>query len=208
MIYIEPIFKIDEFGYVVCKSHSNYSHHIHNKKSILNRYQAWRLSTCKTCSYYSNDRCFFSKAEISEILSDMKGWNNIFRTKYKCEFCGTRIEKRFSVFHKLYFERKENIEIPLLCCHCYIALKTQWIDSSFRLRTWGYILVLICGILGLIPPLAVIFTTKFINPFLHIIFLSASIIIFIIIFIMIVNFIKRLVRLNQGKRSIRVYSTE
>ncbi len=204
MIYIEPIFNINEFGYVVCKSHSNYSHHIHKKKSIFHRYQAWRLSTCKTCSYYSNDKCFFSKAEISEILSDMKGLSSIFRTKYKCEFCGTRIEKRFSVFHKLYLERKENIEIQLLCCHCYIALKTQWIDTSFRLRIWGYILVLISIIVGLTLPLYALFFDEPIYPFLQIIPLTAL----IIFFIMIRNFIKRIIQLKQGKRSMSVYSTE
>ncbi len=195
MVSIEPIFKIYGYGNVICKSHSNYESLMSPRKSFIRKFKLNRALTCKTCDHYKIDDCFFSKYEIDNILSDMGIIKSFFKTKYKCESCGARIEKKFSVMYKLYLEQVQDIEIPLLCCYCHTALAADWITGSFKLRVLGYVILLICCVLALVPIVQTLFTLERHNVFVYLMAFG-----FLLFFgIIIVKLFSALSKLKNGK---------
>ena len=122
MSHIEPNFEIDKKGRVICKIHSNYEFFddYHNDRILE------KELTCKTCSHYHNDDCFFPRSEIAKIEFDRLKSKN-----FNCRLCGNKIDRMFTVIHKLFYQVKHNIEFPLICCTCYDTLKdNKFIESS------------------------------------------------------------------------------
>ena len=113
---IEPKFIIDDKGRVLCKKHSKYDNFIEPKDYFQNLYLEVEL-TCKTCLHYENNDCFFSKSKIDEIEI-----NRIKKKKESlCRLCGKRIDRMFSIIHKLYNKEIYDIEMPLICCLLYTS---------------------------------------------------------------------------------------
>jgi hypothetical protein len=128
MSFIEPSFEIDEKGRVICQSHSYYPFFKMPGKTFFQEKQMEKLLTCKTCSHYQENDCFFPSLEIDKIEFDRLDRKGII-----CKFCGNRIDRMLSVVHKLYFKERFNIEIPLICCSCYESLKkNDFIAESKR----------------------------------------------------------------------------
>ncbi|MBN1215723.1 MAG: hypothetical protein JXA99_09840 [Candidatus Lokiarchaeota archaeon] len=122
MTYTEPNFEIDKKGRVICKEHSNYE--------FFNDYQNDRVLekelTCKTCTHFHNDDCFFPRSDIAKIEYD-----RLKTKRFNCKLCGNKIDRMFTVMHKLLYKEKFNIELPLICCTCYDNLKdNKFIESS------------------------------------------------------------------------------
>ncbi len=109
---IEPSFKIDDKGRVICKNHSNYRYFVEPKDFFQDLYLNIEL-TCKTCINYKNNNCYFSKSRVDEIESSMK------RRKFRCRLCGRKIERIFSIIQKLFYKETYDVQMPLICCECY-----------------------------------------------------------------------------------------
>jgi len=111
MKIIDPSFEIDNKGRVICQNHPNYVHFI---DPTLDYFQDLYLDfelTCKTCSHYEHEECYFSKERIDEIEESRKS--------YKCKLCGLQIHRMFTIIYKKYNKERYNINIPLICCDCY-----------------------------------------------------------------------------------------
>ena len=117
MRVIEPTFEIDHKGRVICQSHPDYPFFIMPNKSFFEERKLEILLTCKTCSHYLNDECYFSTARIDEIEQ-----KRLKKTEFLCKLCGNRIDRMLTIIHKLYYEEKYNVNLPLICCNCYDSL--------------------------------------------------------------------------------------
>ena len=135
MTYIEPSFEIDEKGRVICQSHSNYPQLIKPEKTPFEEMQMETQLTCKTCSHYKNDDCYFPKADIDKIEFD-----RISRTRFECNFCGNKIDRMLTIMQKIYLEEKFQMKMPLICCSCYENLKNKKFDEYFNKRIWEALL--------------------------------------------------------------------
>ena len=144
-------FETNETGRVICSSHSNYSNIHEFRKLNSNNRKFPKSLKCQACSRFTNNLCYFSLQTIQKIYLRTEKIGKYFRRGYRCKACNARIDNPYSVLYKKYLEGQGNIEIPLLCCDCYTALDSDWINSSFNLRVVGYFILLICGMLPLIP---------------------------------------------------------
>lgn len=136
MVNIEPKFEIDEKGRVICQRHSNYSFF---KDPEIHKYHPQLLEkqlTCKTCDHYKNNDCYFSKLRIDQI--EYKRTKK--RKGYICKLCGNKIDRMLTIIHKSYHKEKYNVNIPLICCACYEALrKNKYMESNrFRSKIFLY----------------------------------------------------------------------
>ena len=111
---IEPNFEISENGRVICREHTNYLHFIEpNKDYFENLYLDLEI-TCKKCTHYKNNDCYFSKSKIDEV-----DYDRINKKIYKCKFCSGKIHRMQTIIYKLYNEEAYSIDIPITCCNCY-----------------------------------------------------------------------------------------
>ena len=120
MVVIEPTFEIDKKGRVICQSHSKYPHFIQPHLTYLEELQMEKELTCKTCSHYVNDDCYFPKSEIDKIEVD-----RITRSRFQCNLCGNKIDRMLTIMQKIYFEVKFKMQMPLICCNCYVSLNEK-----------------------------------------------------------------------------------
>ena len=128
---VEPYFKIDKFGRVICKLHSNYDkiNILSEKKAPIRNFDL--MLTCKTCMEYINDKCYFPKSAIDQIEYDR------VKTKaFQCKLCGSRIDRMWTVIYKLYYQEKFHIEMPLICCGCHDSLKNKNFLEKYNKRTF------------------------------------------------------------------------
>ena len=121
MHFVEPSFEIDEKGRVICKEHSNYNYFMRPGKDFFYDMLLERQLTCKTCSHYFDNNCYFQKSEIDEI--DEKRIRK--KKHFRCNLCHHKISIMLSVVQKIYNEEKYNIKIPLVCCDCYERIKND-----------------------------------------------------------------------------------
>ncbi|NHJ20189.1 MAG: hypothetical protein EAX91_04535 [Candidatus Lokiarchaeota archaeon] len=129
MVVVDPSFEIDEKGRVICQSHSNYPNLIKPNKTYLEELQLETLLTCKSCSHYVNDDCYFPKSEIDKIEID-----RLSRSRFQCNLCGNKIDRMLTIMQKIYFEVKFNMKMPLLCCSCYQNIKNDKFPEYLRRR--------------------------------------------------------------------------
>jgi len=120
MVVIEPSFEIDEKGRVICQSHSQYPRFLQPNLTKLEEIQMEKQLTCKACTHYTNDDCYFPKSEIDKIESD-----RLSRSRFQCNLCGNKIDLMLTIIQKIYFEVKFNTEMPLICCNCYLSLEEK-----------------------------------------------------------------------------------
>ncbi|MFX1274129.1 MAG: hypothetical protein ACFFBP_01555 [Promethearchaeota archaeon] len=184
MGHVEPYFEIDKKGRVICKLHSNYDH----IKSLCETYtQDVRCDqnlTCKTCSSYTNDECYFQKSRIDEIEHD-----RLKKKDYACKLCGNRIHRMWTVIYSIYYKEKFNIKIPLLCCSCYDSLKNETFMDKYKTRTFSIKFYLILSILIIIDSLF------YIDPF----YLVFSIINICFAVFCVIIYVKYLKKLKKGR---------
>ncbi|MFX1409394.1 MAG: hypothetical protein ACFFA6_03515 [Promethearchaeota archaeon] len=134
MPLVEPSFEIDDKGRVICQYHPNYPFFMMPNKTYFEERKLEILLTCKTCSHYQNNDCYFSKARIDNLEQ-----KRLKKTDYLCKLCGNRIDRMFTIIYKLYFKERYNIDIPLICCNCYDSLKRNEFVSRSK---WKIYLIL------------------------------------------------------------------
>lgn len=140
MGYTDPSFEIDDKGRVICKKHSKYEYFIEPKDYFQHLYLEVEL-TCKTCSHYLNDNCFFPKSKIDEIeLKRLK------KREFFCKLCGKRIDRMLSIIHKLYNKEIYDIDMPLICCDCFEKINNEEFLSYSKKLTDFYILNIVVSI--------------------------------------------------------------
>ncbi|NVM19667.1 MAG: hypothetical protein HWN80_18340 [Candidatus Lokiarchaeota archaeon] len=121
-VIVIPKFKITKTGRVFCKKHSLYNK---NESEFFPDNDLFRIFRgegplrCENCSHYKNDDCYFTKSDIDKIRKDL----GVFRRRYKCDVCKSKITFLSNVLHKLYSEQYNNYKISLICCACYGILQ-------------------------------------------------------------------------------------
>ena len=172
MVVIEPSFEIDEKGRVICQSHSEYPHLIRPGKTHLEELQMEKDLTCKSCSHYINDDCYFPKSEIDKIELD-----RLNRSRFQCNLCGNKIDRMLTIVQKIYFEVKFNMNMPLICCNCYLSLEEKKFTEYYKRRLWE-------SLSFYLPCLILIFNTYPFN------------LIFVIIYILFIFVVKIVIKLK------------
>ena len=147
MVVIEPSFEIDEKGRVICQSHSKFPHLIKPDKTYFEELQMEKELTCKLCSHYINDDCYFPKSEIDKIELD-----RLNRSRFQCNLCGNKIDRMLTIVQKIYFEVKFNMNMPLICCNCYQSLEEKKFTEYFKRRIWESLSFYLPCILLIINP--------------------------------------------------------
>jgi len=135
----ELSFEIDDKGRVICKKHSNYDYLISPSDYFQDLYLDAEL-TCKTCSHYENNECYFSKTRIDEII------NNGIKKGYLCRLCGKKIDRMLTIIHKLYYKETYDVDMPLICCDCYEKINNNEFLSYSKKMTDFYILNIVISI--------------------------------------------------------------
>jgi len=187
---VEPYFKIDKYGRVICKLHSNYDKIdiMSEKKAPIPHFDL--MLTCKTCEEYLNDNCYFPKSAIDQIEYDR------LKTKiFRCRLCGNRIDRMWSVIYKLYYKEKYNIEMPLICCGCHDSLKKKNFMQQYQRKAMFIKYYLIMSLIIIVDNLL------FINP-IYLVFSIINIVLAILSFIFYSNHLKSL---KAGKDYYKKY---
>ena len=187
---VEPYFKIDNFGRVLCKLHSSYDkiNIMSEKKAPIPNFDL--MLTCKTCAEYINDNCYFPKSAIDQIEYDR------LKTKlFRCKLCGNRIDRMWTVIYKLYYKEKYHIEMPLICCGCHDSLKNKTFMKQYQNKSTFIKYYLIMSIMIIINNLI------FINP-LYLSFSIINIVLAVISFIFYGQYYKKL---KEGRDYYRKY---
>ncbi len=159
---IEPSFEIDKKGRVLCKKHTNYPYFIDPKKDFFEEMFLDSELTCKKCSHYRKDECYFSKTRIDEI--EQKRLQK--KRHYKCKLCGKNLDRMFTIVYKFYNKEKYNIEIPLVCCECYYSIS----QGYFLKDSFGRIIISIFYFTFLLFSLSIFLFLKDIYAFMEIFF--------------------------------------
>lgn len=193
---IEPKFEVDEKGRTICKEHNRYFHFIREDKDYFQDLYLDIELTCKSCYNYENNECYFSKSRIDEIES-----NRIKKKKgILCKLCGKKIDRMFTVIHKIYYEENYEVEMPLICCDCFEKIDNKEF-MSYTKKIFDFYLI------NIVVSLFFFFYFTFFLAFLNVqtifyftIVIPILIIISLIIFIIIVKCIKKLIYLTFGKK--------
>ena len=130
---IMPSFYVDNEGRVICESHSQIER-IRAYSSLTNfndfneAHQVEKLLTCKMCTHYTKDECYFPKEEIDKIERDRLSFT------FHCKLCGGAIDRPLTIMYSLYNKSKLNVDIPLVCCSCFSTLDDDTFLSNSRRR--------------------------------------------------------------------------
>ncbi|NVM17066.1 MAG: hypothetical protein HWN80_05070 [Candidatus Lokiarchaeota archaeon] len=164
MVVIEPSFEIDEKGRVICQSHSKYPQFLRPPMTHLEELQMEKQLTCKSCAHYINDDCYFPRSEIDKIELD-----RLNRSRFQCNLCGNKIDRMLTIIQKIYFEVKFNMNMPLICCNCYLSLEENKFIENNRRRIIESLSFYTPSIFLIINP----FPFNFIATFVFILFVIA-----------------------------------
>jgi hypothetical protein len=128
MIKVNPEFETDEYNRVVCRNHDDYIDFINPDKDFFEILYLEKKLTCLTCSHYRYDDCYFTKKRIDEI--ENKRGKRVFR----CALCGKKIDRMFTIVHKIYLNERYRTDVPLICCNCYEYIaENRFLSESKKL---------------------------------------------------------------------------
>ncbi len=114
---VQPEWTIDDDGIPYCKMQTDYDKII--ETNLKKRFPAEfeKMLNCKHCDHYKNDNCFFPKSEVDKIERDR------LNLTIRCQLCGMKIDRPFSILMSLYYKEKFNVNMPVICCTCYAGLE-------------------------------------------------------------------------------------
>jgi hypothetical protein len=117
--FVMPEFTSDNDGIPYCTKQTDYDKIIalNLKERYPNEFE--KVLTCLRCDHYKNDDCYFPKKEIDRIEHDRES------LKIKCNLCGTKIHRLFSILMSFYYKAQYNITMPIICCTCFNALNNN-----------------------------------------------------------------------------------
>ncbi len=189
--FIEPQFEIDEKGRVICQRHTNYAWFIMPNKTTHQEKEMETLLTCKTCSHYKDDDCYFPTETIDKIEVD-----RVKAKKYSCKLCGNRIDRMLTVIYKLYFEGKYKIHMPLICCGCYASLENNNFIHSAKKRAYTYLYFFLSAFY-----LPIFYILVFLNPAL----LLLNILLIALTVVLNYRYLKKLAHTIKGMKYYKKY---
>ena len=156
---MKPDFNIDDFGRIYCKSHPKYQ--LFNALlEELHKTENWRtakvypevrklypiVKSCEICDHFIQNDCYFSKRDFKKIKLKTK------LKLYRCKLCGSAIEEMYNILYKKISEREHDIKMPLVCCLCYLNLRSDNVKKAFKTQIKEFILFgLGCLLLSFIP---------------------------------------------------------
>ena len=207
---IDPVFEIDTHSITVCKSHSNYSSisdkYGHDPRPTLQvsplllKFTPNFYDSCKMCSHYYNNECYFSKDEIDRITKSHGYAFTLLFNKNTCDICGLKVRNVFNTLRKQYLEEKTRKKFPLICSGC---------NSSIKLgRLWKKVATVILVNLSATLPTIIFISLLNIQAFLsqNIAFLSVMLGFTVPFGIIIFFLLKRLLKLITYKTKIKDFT--
>jgi len=207
---VDPVFEIDTHSITVCKSHSNYSSisdkYGHDPNPIFQfsplflKFTPNSYDSCKTCSHYYNNECYFSKEEIDRITKSHGYAFTLFFNKNTCDICGLKLRNVFNTLRKLYLEEKTSKNFPLICSNCNYNIKHD--------KIWKKVATVILVNLSLTLPTIIFISLLNINAFLsqNIAFLSVMLGFTVPFGIIVFFLLKRLLKLITYKTKIKDFT--
>jgi hypothetical protein len=159
---IEPEFTVDDDGIPYCKKQTDY-----DKIVAMNLKQRFPLEfekmlTCFRCDHYKNNTCFFPKKAIEEIEEDRVD------LKIRCELCGTKIHRLYSILMSMFYKEKHGVNIPVICCTCYATLEQGTFEKNSKRRMLLFGISLLTSIYFLFTYFLTIFIFNYIGILLFI----------------------------------------
>ena len=92
-----------------------------------------------TISYYPASsrleiNCYHREAKYqSANLSSKIELDRLNRSRFQCNLCGNKIDRMLTIIQKIYLEVKFNMNMPLICCNCYLSLEeNKFIENNRR----------------------------------------------------------------------------
>lgn len=154
--YVVPEFDTDgdvESPRVLCLKHTEITHITALSKSTnkYDRAKYEKMLTCKTCMHYFDNDCYFPKSEIEKI-----DWDRMHK-EIPCKLCGNKIDRPLTIMQSLFHKEKHNIEIPLMCCSCYVALNDDSFIQNSRKKIIFFIISTLISIYFLVSYFVTIF---------------------------------------------------
>lgn len=134
--FIEPEWTIDDDGIPYCTKQTEYDKIIQTDLKKRFPYEFEKRLNCQHCEHYHQDDCYFPKTEIDKIEADRQG------LKIRCEFCGTKIDRPFSILMSYYYKEKFGVKMPIICCSCYNGLENGTFLKNSKKKTIIFIITL------------------------------------------------------------------
>ncbi|UYP43781.1 hypothetical protein NEF87_000066 [Candidatus Lokiarchaeum ossiferum] len=125
---IQPEWTIDEDGIPYCKHQTDYDKIIQTNLKKRFPIEFEKMLNCKHCDHYKNDNCFFPKSEVDKIENDR------LKLKIRCQLCGMKIDRPFSILMSLYYKEKHHVNMPVICCTCYAGLEHGTFEKNSKRR--------------------------------------------------------------------------
>ncbi len=116
-LLVQPEWYIDDDGIPYCKKQTDFDKIIQSNIKKRFPYEFEKMLNCQHCNHYKNDKCFFPKSEIDKIESDRQN------LKIRCQLCGMKIDRPFSILMSYQYKDKFNVTMPVICCSCYLGLE-------------------------------------------------------------------------------------
>ena len=160
---IQPEWMIDDDGIPYCEKQTDYEQIIQSNLKKHHPYEFEKRLHCKYCEHYTNNDCFFPKKEIDKIEADR---NSLV---IRCELCGTKIDRLFSILMSLYYKAKFGVKMPVICCTCYAGLENGTFERNTKRRMILFAISLISSIFFFGQILLTVFAFNWISILLLII---------------------------------------
>lgn len=135
-----PEWTIDEDGIPYCTQQTNYTKimEANLKKRFPHEFE--KMLHCQHCDHYKNNDCYFPKTEIDKIERDR---NNL---TFRCQLCGMKIDRVFSILMSLYYKQKFGVTMPVICCACYASLENNSFEKNSKRRMILFVVSLVTSL--------------------------------------------------------------
>jgi hypothetical protein len=135
--YVIPEFTTDDDGIPYCTKQTDYNKIIslNLKERYPNEFE--KMLTCLRCDHYKNDDCYFPKQDIDRIEHDRE------KLTIKCNLCGTKIHRLFSILMSMFYKAQYNISMPIICCTCFNALNNNSFIKNTQRRMILFVISLV-----------------------------------------------------------------
>ncbi|MCF2140631.1 MAG: hypothetical protein K9W44_11310 [Candidatus Lokiarchaeota archaeon] len=137
---IYPEWTIDDDGIPYCTQQTDYNKIIESNLKKRFPHEFEKMLHCNHCEHYHNDDCYFPKSEIDKIEQDRNS------LRIRCQLCGAKIDRIFSILMSLYYKEKFGVTMPVICCSCYNSLENNTYERNSKRRLILFIISLITSI--------------------------------------------------------------
>jgi hypothetical protein len=133
---VMPEWSIDDEGIPYCTQQSEYEDIIKTNLKKRFPFEFEKRLNCQHCTHYHQNNCYFPKSEIDKIEADRTS------LKIRCELCGTKIDRPFSILMSLFYKEKFGVTMPIICCSCFSSLENGTFLKNSKRRSLIFIISL------------------------------------------------------------------